>query len=343
MSARADRAGLAALLSSTELHAGLIAALHGDGWQVHLCCGAADVCGIAMRDVLDVVVVDVICGARPWERLDTLLDRTDVPVVALVRGTPEANSALRRGAAMALSEPFDPETLVLAIRAFLRRRPLRSVLGHSVTLGDLTVQVADHTVGRNGRRRPLSPTEWQLLSLFMAHPGYTFSRHELVRGLWGVDIPGREPSVDLCVFRLRRKLENDVRRPTIIETVRNSGYRLSAPVRSADVGARPAPRDAGPGGGLDPVVVSDPEDWLDLYEELADSLAEAAAAARTLSVRASPAVRRILIQTDVAHLDAMVQHCRSRAAYWNRRPSVRASVDTSQNGPDAIQRRQHHG
>lgn len=339
----ADRVGLVALLSPAELLPGLAAALHSDGWQVRPCSSAAEVCDTAMHAPLDVVVAGETWGRRPLERLDKLIDSLDVPLVALVRDASEANRALRRGAALALIQPVDPETLVLSIRALLRRRPLRSVLEHSVALGDLTVHVADHAVERNGRRQQLSPTEWQLLSLFMAHPGYTFSRPELARGLWRVDIPGREASVDLYVFRLRRKVERDVRHPTLVETVRNCGYRLTTAVRSPDAGGQRGPQDADIGGAPDGMPVSDAEHWLDLYEELSDSLTEAVTAARTLGLRVSPAIRRILTQTDVAHLDAMAQHCRSRAAYWKHLRRGQAPAGTSQNGRYATARQQHQG
>ncbi len=315
-----DRAGFAAFLASMEERGSLAAALHQEGWEVQPCASVAEVLDVTARLSVDVVVVDATPAAQEQqERLSRVVSSVDVPVVAMVEGFLDAKRALRQGTALALPEPVDAEMLVLSLRNLLGRRPLRSVLEHSIALDDLVVHVADHAVEREGRRRQLSPTEWGLLSLLMAHPGYTFSRDELVRGIWGVDIPGRQASVDLYVYRLRRKVERNIRRPTIVETVRNGGYRLSTSIRSLAASPRDPWHEVTQSAGLDAVPAEDVDAWLDLYVELSDTVAEAVGQARNLGLRIRPEVRRVLAQTDIAHLDAMLEHCRSRAAYWNRR------------------------
>jgi two-component system OmpR family response regulator len=178
----------------------------------------------------------------PRDELGALLAAVDVPIVALVDDLAEQKRALRVGASLAITKPLDPELLALSIQALLRRgRALTSVLSETATVSDLTVQVANHTIERGGRRQVLSPTEWQLFAFLLAHPGRTFSRDQLVEGAWEIDCGGRRAQIDLYVYRLRRKVERDPRHPEIIKTVRHHGYRLNTvAARSAVMTGQPA-------------------------------------------------------------------------------------------------------
>jgi DNA-binding response OmpR family regulator len=206
-------------------------AAHG-GWRVHSCTEIAGVLDTVTRHQVDLVVVDVAGVPDADNDLADLADIVDVPVVTLVDGDDAAKATLRLGATLAFGKPVDPEMLLLSIRALLRSRPLPPVLSHVIALDDLMVHVADHAIERRGRRQVLSATEWQFLALLMTRPGRIFSREELVRGVWGTELPGRHAAVDLYVFRLRKKVERDPRQPLIIETVRNLGYRLATKVVS---------------------------------------------------------------------------------------------------------------
>jgi DNA-binding response OmpR family regulator len=237
----------AALLESSPVsRAGLRAVTAHDGWTVHSCGTVADVVEVAAGGDLDVVVLSYADVPQPEVGLPRLVAAIDVPVVVLAEGQEALKSALRQGAALAVGRPFDPELLLLSIRALLRSVPLASMLSHAVRLGDLSVRVADHTIERDGRRQVLSATEWLLLAFLMAHPGRVFSRDELVHGLWGTDLSGRHAEVELYVSRLRKKVERHPRTPLIVETVRHIGYRLGVTpitVRRADPNAASDPFD----------------------------------------------------------------------------------------------------
>jgi DNA-binding response OmpR family regulator len=177
---------------------------------------------------VDVVLLNWADVQRRSDDVDHLFESADVPLVALADDDDGLKSALRSGAALGLRKPCDPEMLFLAVNALLQRRPLSPVLHQKVLLGDLVVQLANHTVERQSRRQVLSPTEWQLFAFLLSHPDRTFNRDQLATGAWGDGFNGRRAEIDLYIFRLRRKVERNPRKPVLIETVRNHGYRLSA-------------------------------------------------------------------------------------------------------------------
>ncbi|HXA28091.1 MAG TPA: winged helix-turn-helix domain-containing protein [Candidatus Angelobacter sp.] len=218
-----------AVLDSSQVRRTAISTAAGmHGWRAQPCDRAGSVLTALDLGGVDVVVLNWEDVQRRSDDVDHLFATSDVPMVALADDDDGVKAALRRGAALALRKPCDPEVLMLSVGAMLQQRPLLPVLHHRVTLGDLVVHVANHTVERSGRRQVLSPTEWQLFAYFLAHPDRTFGREQLARGAWGDGFERRRAEIDLYIFRVRRKVERQPRRPVLIETVRNCGYRLTA-------------------------------------------------------------------------------------------------------------------
>ncbi|HSH78388.1 MAG TPA: winged helix-turn-helix domain-containing protein, partial [Herpetosiphonaceae bacterium] len=97
------------------------------------------------------------------------------------------------------------------------------------------LRVADITLDRNGRivtvgdrQVDLTPSEFDLLSTFMAAPGRAFSRLQLLERLQGTAFEGYERTIDVHIRNLRAKIEPDPRNPRYIETVFGVGYRFAS-------------------------------------------------------------------------------------------------------------------
>ena len=98
---------------------------------------------------------------------------------------------------------------------------------HLLKTGGLTVNLDEHTVTVDGKRVPLTYKEFELLRLFLSHPGMAFTRDQLFNEIWGMDYCGETRTVDVHIRTLRQKLGDYGK---MIETVRNVGYRLEATV-----------------------------------------------------------------------------------------------------------------
>lgn len=114
--------------------------------------------------------------------------------------------------------------LVSCVKAVLRRcRPDKAA--HMLRSGGLVVDLDAHTVTVDGARVALTYKEFELLRLFLSHPGMAFTRDQLFQEVWGMDFCGETRTVDMHIRTLRQKLGPYGRR---IETVRNVGYRMEA-------------------------------------------------------------------------------------------------------------------
>jgi two-component system OmpR family response regulator len=133
---------------------------------------------------------------------------------------------LDAGADDYLVKPFAFDELLARLRALLRRDPM--VRPPVVTVGDVVLDPAAHTVTRAGRAVALSTKEFALLEFLMRWPGAVMSRDRILLHVWDYDYTGRSNVVDVYVGYLRRKLE----RPSgerLIRTVRGIGYVLQEP------------------------------------------------------------------------------------------------------------------
>jgi two-component system response regulator MtrA len=94
---------------------------------------------------------------------------------------------------------------------------------------DLTVDPVGMVVHKGDAEVHLTPTELRLLLELTARPGQVFTRQLLLERVWEYDYLGDSRLVDVCVQRLRAKVEDDAADPTLIQTVRGVGYKLVAP------------------------------------------------------------------------------------------------------------------
>jgi DNA-binding response OmpR family regulator len=152
------------------------------------------------------------------------------PVLMLTaRGElPARVAGLNAGADDYLAKPFAFAELLARLRALLRRGE-RPLLEPEVTIGDVTIDFASHTVRQGERLVDLSPREFTLLETLIRNRGRVLSRDQLLERVWGYDADPQDGIVDLYVHYLRRKLDpHGARAAPLIRTVRGAGYLVPA-------------------------------------------------------------------------------------------------------------------
>ena len=112
--------------------------------------------------------------------------------------------------------------LLARMRAILRRKGIN--LQSTLRVGDLTLDRLTRKVARGERQVELTPREFDLLELLLAHPRQVFSREAIVNRVWGYDFVGDSNVVDVYVRYLREKLGDEDR--NLIRSVRGVGYSL---------------------------------------------------------------------------------------------------------------------
>jgi len=153
----------------------------------------------------------------------------ELPIIMLTARSEEADrvAGLEAWADDYVTKPFSPRELKARIKAVLRRKAPEAAQ-EVLAVGALKLDPATHRVAVGERNVPLGPTEFRLLRYLLARPERVHSRAQLLDQVWGDHVYIEERTVDVHIRRLRLALE-PFGVDDMIETVRGSGYRLSAP------------------------------------------------------------------------------------------------------------------
>ena len=119
-------------------------------------------------------------------------------------------------------KPFSMMEMVSRVKAVLRRSQPQQV-SKLMKVGGLVVNLDEHTVVVDGSRVQLTYKEFELLRLFLSHPGMAYTREQLFTQVWNTDYMGDSRTLDMHIRTMRQKLGAYGK---MIETVRNVGYRL---------------------------------------------------------------------------------------------------------------------
>lgn len=175
----------------------------------------------------DLVILDVmlpgIDGVELLRKMKQFPDFSDIPVMmATAKGAEyDKIQSLDLGADDYLVKPFGMMEMVSRVKAVLRRSQPKQV-SRLLQAGGLIVNLDERTVVADGERIALTYKEFELLRMFLSHPGMAYTRDQLFTHVWNLDFMGDSRTLDMHIRTLRQKLGSYGKS---IETVRNVGYR----------------------------------------------------------------------------------------------------------------------
>ena len=213
--------------------------LQKNGYRVSVAADGKEMWRVLDHAAPDLVVLDLMLpGDDGLTLCRKLRARSSLPVIMLTARGDETDRivGLEMGADDYLAKPFGPRELLARIKSVLRRtRALPANLqpdeARRIRFGGWTLDVsARHLVSPQGAVVALSGTEYKLLRTFLSHPNRTLNRDQLIDLMLSRDAAPFDRSIDVQVSRLRHRLADDPKEPSIIKTVRGAGYVLSAPV-----------------------------------------------------------------------------------------------------------------
>jgi two-component system, OmpR family, response regulator len=204
----------------------IAAALGDHGFEVECAHTGQDALDRAVADRYSAIVLDRMLpgGIDGLTVLSTLRGLSvDAPVLILsaLSAVDERVRGLRAGGDDYLTKPFESLELTARIEVLLRRRSVPD-------RGDLEVDLLKREVRRGGRLIDLLPREYRLLEYLLRHPGQVITRTMLFEEVWSYRYDQTTNVIDVHMGKLRRKLDEGGL-PSMIHTVRGSGYILRAP------------------------------------------------------------------------------------------------------------------
>lgn len=216
--------------------------LRQHGFDVLLAQDGEQMDELLSKRSVDMIILDLMMpGEDGMSICRRLRQKSTIPILMLTAITEDVECilGLETGADDYLSKPFNPREVLARIKAVLRRaetkqtgmRPLpvekKNYLFSDWKLDDIRRQLFTP----DGVEVMLSSGEYDLLAILVKHPQQALSRDRLMTLTKNRSAEVYDRSIDIQISRLRHKLEEDAKKPTLIKTIRGNGYMLSCSVR----------------------------------------------------------------------------------------------------------------
>ena len=214
-----------------ELRVMVQAYLEQEGFRVVSAADGQEALFVARHEKPDLIILDLMMPKMGgYEFLNAHKRQSETPVIILTAKLEEGDKVLglELGADDFVTKPFSMRELTARVRAVLRRVAREPSGAELLRVADITLDRSSRLVRVGERAVDLTPSEFDLLSVFMAAPGRAFTRAELLDRLQGDAFEGYERTIDVHIRNLRTKIEPTPSDPRYIETIYGVGYRFAA-------------------------------------------------------------------------------------------------------------------
>lgn len=224
-----------------DVRALLTRSLDSNGYQVTALESGAGIEDVIASNQIDLVILDIGLPDVDGLTITQKIRRTSDVAIIIVSGRGDLADrvvGLEIGADDYITKPFEPREILARVRSVLRRGSRQGAVSgapadaHQLyAFGNWKLDATAQAL-RDESGRPVSLTsgEFKLLEAMVTRANRVLTRDQLMDICYGNNSPAFDRSIDVCVARLRRKLQDDPRNPAVIRTVRNGGYIFAAKV-----------------------------------------------------------------------------------------------------------------
>jgi DNA-binding response OmpR family regulator len=203
--------------------------LEPEGFHVMEAADGAEALRVMETAKVDMAILDILMPkVDGYELCREIRGYYEIPILMITAKseTQDKIKGFSLGTDDYLTKPFDPQELVMRVKALMRRYEI-NCSGH-IEIGFIRLDRKTYTI-TIGKESPdtLPMKEFELLFMLAGSPGRTFSRESLIEDIWGFDFEGNERTLDVHIGRLREKLPKEIS-GVQIRTIRGVGYRLEA-------------------------------------------------------------------------------------------------------------------
>ena len=202
--------------------------LKREGFSVRTAADGAEALELFYKDNYSMIILDIMMeGLNGFDTCRLIRQSSYAPILFLsaMSGETEKVAALIAGGDDYLCKPFSAAELIARVRSLLRRYTVYQGPGHTEPEKEQLVLGMDNEVIVNGQTVKLSYTEYEILHLFLKRRGQVLSISEIYEAIWTEPYSYSANNIVMVhIYKLRRKLEQDCKHPTILKTAWGKGY-----------------------------------------------------------------------------------------------------------------------
>lgn len=209
--------------------------LETKGYDVTSACDGEEAIKKTEEENPDLIILDLmlpkIDGIEVCRRIKENTNTSHISIIMLTAKNDESDKivGLEIGADDYMTKPFSVKELMARVKAVLRRNKndsVREVSEGPIKIGDIEIDNIKHEVAKAGEKIELTLKEFELLRVLALNKGRVLSRNVLLDEVWGYDYFGDTRTVDVHIRHIRKKIEDNDKKPEYIETIRGIGYKM---------------------------------------------------------------------------------------------------------------------
>jgi len=206
--------------------------LSGEGYRIFEAENGADALEVISKNEIHLILMDIMMPKMDGVSATAKIrENSNAPVIFLSAKSEDSDKilGLTAGADDYITKPFNPLEVIARVKAQLRRYAYFGGMEKKedvITVGGIELDDEGKTVLLNGEQISLTPTEFDILRLFVKNPGKVFSSKEIYSAVWNNDPLGAEGTIAVHIRHLREKLEIDPAKPRYLKVVWGKGYKL---------------------------------------------------------------------------------------------------------------------
>jgi len=201
------------------------------GYEARTAQGGAEALDEIAKEMPDLIILDLAMpGTSGLDVCRRVREYSSVPIIVLSAKGSEADkvAALDIGADDYVTKPFAMNELMARVRAVLRRAATSEGDNHTLSVGDLSIDLDERRVVVSGKEIKLTPKEFEVLKYLVSNTGKVITHRALLQAVWGSESSEQTEYVRVFINQLRRKIEPDPSHPKYILTEPWVGYRFVA-------------------------------------------------------------------------------------------------------------------
>lgn len=211
--------------------------LESAGFEVKVIADGLEAVRAIESESFDMILLDLMLpGKSGYEICREIRNKIDIPILMVTARTESLDKVrgLGCGADDYIAKPFDPAELVARVCANIRqyerltrRHPAAEEAPEEICIRDIRILPDSWKVYKGDKEIKFPNREFELLKFLAMNPNIVFSKEQLFEKIWGYDYVGDSATVMVHINRIREKIEDNSRKPEILETVWGAGYRLN--------------------------------------------------------------------------------------------------------------------